>query len=51
MGLRLRDPLRWFEIDDDYDLTLDLRDRQYREERQLCLMSTGEPHVSQLVSY
>ena len=45
MGLRLMDPLKWFDMDDDYDLTLDLRDRLFREHRDLCLVSSGAPGV------
>ena len=41
MGLRLMDPLDWFSVDRDYDVTLDLRDQLYREHPDLCLVDTG----------
>ena len=41
MGLRLMDPLDWFSVDRDYDVTLDLRDQLYREHPELCLVDTG----------
>ena len=44
LHLRLR--LTQFDIDRDYDLTLDLRDRLFREHPELCLMYADAPGVS-----